>query len=103
MQTWGQRGAFGLALLLLGSARAASAAGLGIPLDGFLTTFTTWVIGLGFLIGIVGLAGFVASHMDNSFSPLLSGSVGFFTRAGLLGGGTAIFTAMGLVAGATLP
>jgi|SRR5262249_32484648 len=102
MQSKAQRVTFGLALLLLGSVRAASAAGLGIPLDGFISTFTTWVIGLGFLVGIVGLAGWVTSHMDNSFSPMLSGSVGFFTRAGLLGGGTAIFTAMGLVAGATL-
>jgi len=102
MQEQKQRLAFWLALVVLGSARAARAAGLGIPLDGFLTTFTTWVIGLGFLIGIVGLAGWIASHMDNAYSPLLSGSVGFFTKAGLLGGGTAIFTAMGLVAGATL-
>src|SRR5215831_7251606 len=78
-----------VALVVLGSARASYAAGLGIPLDGFLTTFTTWVIGLGFLIGIVGLAGWIGSHMDNSYSPLLAGSVGFFTKAGLLGGGTA--------------
>ncbi len=81
MQGTIQRVAFWLALVALGSARAAHAAGLGIPLDGFLTTFTTWVIGLGFLIGIVGLAGWVASHMDNAYSPLLSGSVGFFTKA----------------------
>jgi len=35
-------------------ARAASAGALGIPLDGFLTQFQTWVIGLGLIMGLVG-------------------------------------------------
>jgi hypothetical protein len=39
---------------------------------------------------------------DNPFSTLLSGSVGYFTKAGLLGGGTAILPLLGLVGGATL-
>jgi hypothetical protein len=83
-------------------ARSAQAAGLGIPLDGFLTTFLTWVTGLGLLIGTIGLAGWIASMFDNPFSTLLSGSVGYFTKAGLLGGGTAILPLLGLVGGATL-
>jgi hypothetical protein len=83
-------------------ARSAQAAGLGIPLDGFLTTFLTWVTGLGLLIGTIGLAGWIASMFDNPFSTLLSGSVGYFTKAGLLGGGTAILPLLGLVGGATV-
>jgi hypothetical protein len=83
-------------------ARGAHAAGLGIPLDGFLTTFLTWVTGLGLLIGTIGLAGWIASMFDNPFSTLLSGSVGYFTKAGLLGGGTAILPLLGLVGGATV-
>jgi|Tabmets5t2r1_1033131.scaffolds.fasta_scaffold77203_3 hypothetical protein len=78
------------------------AAGLGIPLDGFLTTFLTWVLGLGLLIGTIGLAGWITSMFDNPFSTLLAGSVGYFTKAGLLGGGTVILPLLGLVGGATL-
>jgi hypothetical protein len=40
--------------------------------------------------------------MDNPFSNILAGSVGFFTKAGLLGGGTALLALVGLVGGATL-
>ena len=41
------------------------AAGLGIPLDGFIGTFETFVVGLGLAVGLVGLTGYVGSLMDN--------------------------------------
>ncbi len=69
----------GMVLVILISAHASHAAGLGIPLDGFLTQVQTWVIGLGLIMGLIGL-----------------------TRAGLLGGGTVLLGLMGLVGGATL-
>ena len=37
--------------------------------------------------------------MDNPFSNILAGSVGFFTKAGLLGGGAALLGVLGLVGG----
>ena len=43
-----------------------------------------------------------ARLMDNPFSNILAGSVGFFVKAGLLGGGGALLGLMGLVGGATL-
>jgi len=89
--------------LVLCSARASLAGALGIPLDGFLTQVQTWVIGLGLIMGLIGLTGWVGSMFDNPFSHILAGSVGFFTKAGLLGGGTVILAAMGLVGGATVP
>ena len=89
-----------LAVLL--TTQAAQAAGLGIPLDGFIGTFETFVVGLGLAVGLVGLTGYVGSLMDNPFSNILAGSVGFFSKAGLLGGGTALMGLVGLVGGATL-
>ena len=62
--------------------RPPHAAGLGIPLDGFIGTFETFVVGLGLAVGLVGLTGYVGSLMDNPFSNILAGSVGFFTKAG---------------------
>jgi hypothetical protein len=56
----------GLAVLL--TTQAAHAAGLGIPLDGFIGTFETFVVGLGLAVGLVGLTGYVGSLMDNPFS-----------------------------------
>jgi hypothetical protein len=83
--------------------RTASAGGFGIAgLDAFLTTFATGVTGMGLIIGGVGLAGYVGSLMDNPFSTILSGSINFFTKAGILGGGTAMLGTLGLVAGGTL-
>jgi len=90
-----------LAMVGLG-ARAASAGALGIPLDAFLTQFQAWVIGLGLIMGLVGLVGYVGSLFDNPFSHVLAGSIGFFTKAGLLGGGVALMTLLGLVGGGTL-
>ena len=40
---------------------ARMAAGLGIPLDGFIGTFETFVTGLGLVVGLVGLTGYVGS------------------------------------------
>jgi hypothetical protein len=81
----------------------AYAGGLGIPLDGFLATFQTFVVGLGLIIGLVGLAGYVGSLFDNPFSHILAGSVSFFVKAGLLGGGVTMLGALGLVGGGLLP
>ena len=53
------------ASIVLMSTRAAWAGALGIPLDGFLTQFQTFVVGLGLIIGLVGLVGYVGSLMDN--------------------------------------
>ena len=54
---WGRSGA----LLLLLAAQPVMAAGLGIPLDGFIGTFETFVTGLGLVVGLVGLTGYVGS------------------------------------------
>jgi hypothetical protein len=89
--------------LVLLSAQASFAGALGIPLDGFLTTFQTFVVGLGLIMGLVGLVGYVGSLFDNPFSNILAGSIGFFTKAGLLGGGTVLMGLLGLVGGATVP
>jgi len=67
--------------LVVLSARASFAGALGIPLDGFLTQFQTVVVGLGLIMGLVGLTGYVGSLFDNPFSHILAGSVGFFTKA----------------------
>ena len=88
--------------LLLTATLPAHAAGLGIPLDGFIGNFETFVTGLGLVVGLVGLTGYVGSLMDNPFSNILAGSVGFFVKAGILGGGTALLGVLGLVGGATL-
>ena len=88
--------------LLLVSARMSCAAGLGIPLDSFLATFQTWVVGLGLIMGLVGLVGYVGALFDNPFAHILSGSIGFFTKAGILGGGTVLMGLLGLVGGGTL-
>src|SRR6266852_1973693 len=94
--------ALGVGMIVVLSARASYAGALGIPLDGFLTQFQTFVVGLGLIIGLVGLVGYVGSLMDNPFSNILAGSVGFFSKAGLLGGGVVLMGLLGLVGGATL-
>lgn len=91
-----------MALFLMVSARVSYAGALGIPLDGFLTQFQTFVVGLGLVMGLVGLTGYVGSLFDNPFSNILAGSIGFFTKAGLLGGGVILMGLLGLVGGATL-
>jgi hypothetical protein len=92
--------AMGVAVVL--HAQQSFAGALGIPLDGFLTTFQTFVVGLGLIMGLVGLTGYVGSLFDNPFSNILAGSIGFFTKAGLLGGGVTLMGLLGLVGGATL-
>jgi hypothetical protein len=84
--------------------RTAAAGGFGIPgLDAFLTNFALGVTGMGIVIGGVGLAGYIGAQMDNPFSTILSGSINFFTKAGILGGGTAMLGTLGLVAGGVFP
>ena len=95
--------ACGLGMIVVLSARASWAGALGIPLDGFIQNFQTWVVGLGLIMGLVGLTGYVGSLFDNPFSHILAGSIGFFTKAGLLGGGVALMTLLGLVGGGTVP
>ena len=95
----------GLVLLLVvvlvhDHAHAATLA--GIQLGAFLDQFQTFVIGMGLVVGLVGLLGYVGSLFDNPFSNILAGSVSFFTKAGLLGGGTAMLTFLGLTCGALL-
>lgn len=93
---------YSIGLLILSTARTSFAGALGIPLDGFLTQFQTFVVGLGLIMGLVGLTGYVGSLFDNPFSNILAGSVGFFTKAGLLGGGVVLMGLLGLVGGDTL-
>lgn len=92
-------------LLGLGSllvVRGLEAAGFGIPsLDGFMTNFGQGVTGAGIYVGGVGLVGYVGSLMDNPFSTILSGSINYFTKAGILGGGTTMLGSLGLTGGAT--
>jgi hypothetical protein len=90
-------------LMLIGMAvQSGWAFSLGIPLDGFITQLLTSVVGLGLVVGSIGLVGWIGSLFDNPFSNILSGSVSFFTKAGILGGGAVILPALGLVGGATL-
>lgn len=92
----------GMVGVLVVAVSQAHAGALGIPLDGFLGQFQTFVIGLGLLIGLVGITGWIASLMDNPFSNVLAGSPGFITKAGILGGGTTLLGLLGLVGGAVL-
>jgi hypothetical protein len=93
-----------LGTVLVYGVREASAGGFGIAgLDAFLTTFALGVTGMGVVVGGVGLVGYVGSLMDNPFSTILSGSINFFTKAGILGGGTAMLGTLGLIQGAVLP
>ena len=68
--------------VLLGSMVQAEAAGLGIPLDGFIGSFEVFVTGLGLVIGLVGLTGYVGSLMDNPFSNIWRGVSGSLRKQG---------------------
>src|SRR5215510_9063271 len=98
--------ASGLGVALIGlvfGSGAARAGGLGIPLDAFLTQWQAWVIGLGIILFITGLAGWAGEKFNTPYQPMLAGSMSLFTNAGLLGGGLVLAGLLGLVAGATLP
>jgi hypothetical protein len=104
MRKWGVVSSAVVVAVVSVGVRTAAAGGFGIAgLDAFLTTFATGVTGMGILIGGVGLAGYIGSQMDNPFSTILSGSINFFSKAGILGGGTAMLGTLGLVAGGLLP
>jgi len=92
-----------MALSLALIAVEAQAGGLGIQLDGFITQFTAFIIGLGYPIGLLGLAGWAAAHLNNTFGAMVGGSINLFSTAGLLGGGAAIMGQIGLAAGGLLP
>ena len=89
-------------VLTLLAARAASAAGLGIALDGFLAQFSQFVIGLGVIIFLLGLGSYVYQWISVPHSPLLGNSLTMMVLGGLFGGGTVIATQLGLITGAVL-
>ena len=91
-----------LAALLCGVS-ATVAGGLGLPIDTFLTRWQAWVIGLGIVMFITGLAGWAGEKFNTPYQPMLAGSMTLFTNAGLLGGGLVLAGLVGLVAGGTLP
>jgi hypothetical protein len=72
-------------------------------LDGFLTTFVTFVTGLGTLIFLLGLGSYVYQWISVPHSPLLGNSLTMMVLGGLFGGGPVIATQLGLLAGAVLP
>jgi hypothetical protein len=92
-----------LAALVFG-VESGMAGGLGIPLDAFLTQWQTWVIGIGIVLFITGLAGWAGEKFNTPYQPMLAGTMSLFTNAGLLGGGLVLAGLLGLaVGGATLP
>jgi hypothetical protein len=95
--------ASGLGAALVFGVESGMAGGLGIPLDAFLTQWQAWVIGLGIILFITGLAGWAGEKFNTPYQPMLAGSMSLFTNAGLLGGGLVLAGLLGLTAGATLP
>jgi hypothetical protein len=92
-----------LAALVFG-VKTGMAGGLGIPLDAFLTQWQTWVIGIGIVLFITGLAGWAGEKFNTPYQPMLARTMSLFTNAGLLGGGLVLAGLLGLaVGGATLP
>jgi hypothetical protein len=89
-------------LLLLAQARFAAAGGLGIPLDGFLTTLLTFITGLGLLMFTAGAASWGYNYLTSPHTPLLSGTINLMVGGGILGGAGIIGAAIGLTTGATL-
>jgi hypothetical protein len=92
----------GAGFVLLLASSTAQAFGLGIALDGFLTTLETSITGLGLLVGLIGCVGMTVAKMENAYSQFFSGYLNLFTAAGILGGGATIFGTLGLVSGAVL-
>ena len=56
MKGWGKHLATFTVVALMLTARSALAGGLGIPLDGFLTTLLTFITGIGLLMFTAGAA-----------------------------------------------
>jgi hypothetical protein len=104
LRTWVASGlGVALAALVFG-VESGMAGGLGIPLDAFLTQWQTWVIGIGIVLFITGLAGWAGEKFNTPYQPMLAGTMSLFTNAGLLGGGLVLAGLLGLaVGGATLP
>jgi hypothetical protein len=69
-------------MLTLLLARVAWAGGLGIALDGFLQTFTQFVIGLGVIIFLLGLGSYVYQWISVPHSPLLGNSLTMMVLGG---------------------
>jgi hypothetical protein len=88
--------------ILLSFVVQAESAAMGIPLDAFLNTYTTFIVGTGLVVGLAGLTGWILAQMENEYGNMFAGGIRFFGKAGLLGGGTVMLTALGLVGGATL-
>jgi hypothetical protein len=89
-------------LLVLAQARFAAAAGLGIPLDGFLTTLLAFITGLGLLMFTAGAASWGYNYLTSPHTPLLSGTINLMVGGGILGGAGIIGAAIGLTSGAVL-
>ena len=89
-------------LVLLAQVRYASAGGLGIPLDGFLTTLLTFITGLGLLMFTAGAASWGYNYLTSPHTPLLSGTINLMVGGGILGGAGIIGAAIGLTTGAVL-
>jgi hypothetical protein len=92
-----------MAIVCLLMVSKAHAAGLGIALDGFLTQFMAFIIGLGTLIFLLGLGSYVYQWISVPHSPLLGNSLTMMVLGGLFGGGPVIATQLGLLTGAILP
>jgi hypothetical protein len=89
-------------LLLLAHVQYAAAGGLGIPLDGFLTTLLTFITGLGLLMFTAGGASWGYNYLTSPHTPLLSGTINLMVGGGILGGVGIIGAAIGLTSGALL-
>jgi hypothetical protein len=89
-------------LCLLMQVRMAAAGGLGIPLDGFLTTLLTFITGIGLLMFTAGAASWGYNYLTSPHTPLLSGTINLMIGGGILGGAGVIGAAIGLTSGALL-
>ena len=89
-------------LLLLAQVRVAAAGGLGIPLDGFLTTLLTFITGIGLLMFTCGAASWGYNYLTSPHTPLLSGTINLMIGGGILGGAGIIGASLGLTSGAVL-
>ena len=87
MRKWLASGLGAMLVALVVGVESGMAGGLGIPLDTFLTQWQAWVIGLGIILFITGLAGWAGEKFNTPYQPMLAGSMSLFTNAGLLGGG----------------